>query len=188
MTSKMTEIANDIGRAIWRYYDEDYLEPLFSSPFVTIEDVILQVLVVCSRYAFLKNAEKHPIMFYLRQDGKDEDDRARKEIERTIKYTDKRFDILEKRLDHDVDRPKLEKVKESNRYPSYEFSEFQYWEACNIHDMDIVKAIVERRLPSSKKVSVDRFLEMVDQYDQEVTLWSSLFGKDEGHSLCGAAA
>ena len=179
----MIMLADDIGRAIWKYYDNNYLRMLFSSSCIVIEDIIIQVLVICSRYAYLKNAEKHPIMYYIRRDGKDEDERTRKEIERTITYTEKHFDILEQRTDYGIDRPVLEKVKEYNRYPSYSISEFQYWEACNIHDMSLVKAIVERRLPSSKKISVDRFIEIANSYDQEITKWSMEFGKDEESTI-----
>ena len=43
-----------------------------------------------------------------------------------------------------------------------------YYEHQNIHDIEIIKAIVEKRICSSKKVSNARFKEMFEQYDKMI--------------------
>ena len=72
--------------------------------------------------------------------------------------------------------PEMNITKKPGRYPEYEFSAFQYWEDRNIHDMKLVKAIIERRIPSSKKVSIDRFVEFAEEYDDAVKAQKDKFG------------
>ena len=50
----------------------------------------------------------------------------------------------------------------------YRFTEMNYSEHQNIHDLEIIKAIVENRIISSKKVSNKRFMKMFEQYDRMV--------------------
>lgn len=153
----MAAVANEIGNSICKYYNEDYLELLFENHQIVIEDVIFQILVECCRYAYLSNSEKHPIAFYIERDGLEQEP-ERKTIKRIIDYVNAKYDIEEKRIKESINeqilKPKdteLVKIK-NNRYPEYQLSEFAYWELKNIHDMDLVKAIVERRIGSLKKL------------------------------------
>lgn len=50
----------------------------------------------------------------------------------------------------------------------YRITEMNYFEHQNIHDLEIIKAIVEKRIGSSKKVSNSRFKEMFEQYDKMI--------------------
>ena len=136
LTPKMRKIADDIGNIIYEYYEQEYLEVLFSSG-ITIEDVIFQVLVFCSRYAYLVNAKKHPLSYYIEQEGL-ESELARKERERTIKYIKEKFKLLHARdmqaIGDTFSSPELEFVQKNNPYSGYAFSAYQYWENKNIHD------------------------------------------------------
>lgn len=178
----MIAVANEIGNSICKYYDEDYLELLFEDNQIAIEDVIFQILVECCRYAYLSNSEKHPIMFYIERD-KLEQETGRKTIKRIIDYVNTKYDVEEKRIKESIGeqilKPKdTEPIKtKNNRYPEYQLSEFAYWELRNIHDMGLVKAIVERRIGSSKKVTVDHFLEMTKQYDDVIKSYKEKFLK-----------
>lgn len=178
LTPKMHKIADDIGQVICDHYDNEYLSVLFSSGF-RIEDIIIQVLVLCCRYAYLTTAEKHPLKYYIDQDNLDLE-LARKELKRVFDYVNEKFHLesirLMQTLGDSFPRPEMNLTKKPGRYPEYEFSAFQYWEGRNIHDMGLVKAIIERRIPSSKKVSVDRFLEFSDDYDNAVKAQKELFG------------
>ena len=200
MNQKMTAVANEIGNSICKYYDEDYLELLFEDNQIAIEDVIFQILVECCRYAYLSNSEKHPITFYIERD-KLEQETGRKTIKRIIDYVNTKYDVYEatnmsivkfrefiddlklsemqKMIGEQILKPKdTEPIKtKNNRYPEYQLSEFAYWELRNIHDMGLVKAIVERRIGSSKKVTVDRFLEMTKQYDDVIKSYKEKFLK-----------
>ncbi len=50
----------------------------------------------------------------------------------------------------------------------YRFTEMNYFEHQNIYDLEVIKAIVEKRIGSSKKVSNPRFEEMFEQYDNMI--------------------
>ena len=178
LTPKMHKIADNIGNDICNHYNEDYLAVLFSSGF-NIEDIILQVLVLCCRYAYMTTAEKHPLKHYIDQDGL-ELELARKELKRVFDYVNEKYHLesvhLMQTLGDNFPRPEMNLIKKPGRYPEYEFSAFQYWEGRNIHDMGLVKAIIERRISSSKKVSVDRFLELAKEYDNTVNAQKDKFG------------
>ncbi len=180
LTQKMKKVADDIGEVILKYYDRDYLTILFSSG-ITINDVIFQVLINCCRYAFLTNLEKRPLSNYYEK-GKNESDAARKTLERTIKYSDDKFDKLESHYKESLGttflRPNNNLVKQKQSFPAYEFSKFQYWELENIHDMGLVKAIIEKRISSSHKIKNERFIEIADEYDWFVEGEKAKFGKD----------
>lgn len=168
MNEKMASIANEIGRCIYQYYNSDYLEVLFGCG-ISIEDVIFQILIECSRYAYLINVEKHSLKYYIEKDGL-ELEPARKRLKRIIDYINT-YKIIENRMYSDNINIELLNSytkpikKEKNHYPSYELSDFQYWELKNIYTMDLVKAIIEKRIGSSKKIPEKRFIKMADQYD-----------------------
>ncbi len=52
-----------------------------------------------------------------------------------------------------------------NRIKGYRITSMNYFEHQNIHNLEIIKAIVEKRIVSSKKVSNTRFQEIFEQYD-----------------------
>lgn len=170
MTPKMTDVANDLGNWILQNYNKDYLDDVLIGG-IALDDVIFQILVECCRYAYLSNSEKHPWKYYIEQEGL-ELELARKNLKRTLDYVDDKFDLLQEAArgssEMEILRPKHDLQKIKGRYPSYEITAFQYWELNNIHDMGLVKAIVERRLPYSKKVSSDKFIYFSDDYDATI--------------------
>ena len=181
----MQRIADDIGTIITNNFDTEYLDILFSSGIV-IEDIIFQVLILCCRYAYLVNLEKHPISYYIEQDGL-EYDPARKEHERIIKYVLEKVTlsnkITEQNIGDSFSNPDISLIKKSNRYPEYAFSRFQYWESKNIHDMKLVKSIVDRRISSSKKVSNSRFIAIAEEYDSLIASMKEEFGKSPDRTV-----
>lgn len=144
------------------------------------------MLILCCRYAYLVNAEKHPISYYIKQDDL-EYDLARKEHERTIKYFLEKEHLANERLKQNIgdsfNSSDISLVKKGNRYPEYSISQFQYWEIKNIHDMELVKSIVERRISSSKKVPNSRFLSIAEEYDSAIALMKEEFGKSSERTV-----
>ena len=179
LTPKMHKIADAIGNVIYDNYAQDYLTLLFSNGIV-IEDIIFQVLVLSCRYAYLSTAEKHPLKYYIDKDGLDLET-TRKELKRVFDYVNEKYHLesvrLMQTLGDNFPRPEMNLTKKAGRYPEYEFSAFQYWEGRNIHDMRLVKAIIERRVSSSKKVSIDRFLEFAQEYDTDIKKQKEIFGR-----------
>lgn len=180
LTPKMHKIADSIGEFILTHYEQEHLETMFSFG-LTIEDVIFQVLVICSRYAFLINSDKHPLSYFIETTGKDSE-LARKEHGRIIKYVDDKNNIIDECLKRNIgdtfQRPDTTLVKKANRFPEHEFTEFQYWEINNIHDIELIKSVVERRIPYSKKVPIEKFKIISEQYDNTVETMKANFGKN----------
>ena len=56
----------------------------------------------------------------------------------------------------------------TKRLKGHHITEMNYFEHQNIHNLEIIKAIVERRIVSAKKISNERFQEMLEQYDRFV--------------------
>lgn len=50
----------------------------------------------------------------------------------------------------------------------YRFTEMNFFEHQNIHDLEVIKAVVEKRIGSSKKVPNSRFEDMFEQYDNMI--------------------
>jgi len=159
-----------IGRWICKHANEDYLENLFTGGLV-IEDVIFQILIECSRYAYLVNSEKHPWAYYIEQDRL-ELELARKNLKRVLEYSEEKHELEQKAVKagtgYEIRKPEHNLSLKKGRFPSYEISRFQYWELNNIHDMKLVKSIVERRIVSSKKISNSEFRSNAEQYDKIV--------------------
>ena len=180
LTPKMHKIANDIGQIIYEHYDQNYLEKLFSFG-ISVEEIIIQVLVICCRNAYLVNSEKHPLSYYIKQENH-EFDLARKEHERILKYIKVKDRLLNDCIEQNIgDRfpsPELEFVQKNNQFSGYAFSAFQYWENKNIHDMKLVKSIVERRIVNSNSVTNSDFITLSKEYDDAVSAMKSLFGRD----------
>ncbi len=103
---------------------------------------------------FLKNPDddsermlQQRIMKYVKKYKKQEIDFEKDQISSNNRYTDEIMDSIDKRLE------------------GHHITEMNFYENQNIHDLEIVKSIVERRIVSSKKVSNTRFREMFEQYD-----------------------
>ena len=75
-----------------------------------------------------------------------------------------------------IKKPDMDLVKRENRFPSHDFSDFQHWEIRKIHDMESEKSIIERRIPSSKKVPNARFIEIANKFDTAIETIISDFG------------
>lgn len=66
------------------------------------------------------------------------------------KYSNMDMDTMEKKLS------------------GYRLTEMNFFEHQNIHDLELIKAVVEKRIVSAKKISNDRFIHIFQQYDSFV--------------------
>ena len=53
----------------------------------------------------------------------------------------------------------------NNRIEGYEIPEMEFFELTTVHDLKLVKAISEKRIFSSKKISSDEFIRIIEDYD-----------------------
>jgi len=89
--------------------------------------------------------------------------------QRTIKYVNERRKILYNPYDeiglsiNGLKSPKIVDMK--SKLAGYKPNAFQFWEINNLHDMQIVKAIVDRRI-SKKNFSTAKFIDYATEYDK----------------------
>ena len=110
-------------------------------------------------------------MYPLRHFLGNADDSERMLQSRVVKYAMKyKKQELEQYPDipvnHKFDNIDMETIEQ--KLNGYRFTEMNYYENQNIHDLDVIKAIVEKRIGSSKKIPNSRFEEMFEQYDKVV--------------------
>ena len=101
----------------------------------------------------------------------DADDSERMLQSRIVQYVLK---YKRKELERDSDLPPEHKYANidmdtiEQKLKGYRFTEMNYFEHQNIHDLEVIKAIVEKRICSAKKVPNPRFEDMFEQYDNMV--------------------
>lgn len=145
LTEKMKEVSKKIAGTIIQVFPRQYLINLFSSG-ITLEDLTNQILVECCKCAYDQTQEKHSLDYYLGGAAKAEDN-DRMMHQRTIDYIREKKSIYYQTLGLDVKDLFLEKKKTmKTKLEGHKFTAFQFWEICNIHDMQLVKAITERRI------------------------------------------
>lgn len=90
------------------------------------------------------------IMQYVLKYKKQEIERRNIDIDPNHKFADTNMNAIDKKL------------------KGHRLTEMNFFEHQNIHNLDVIKAIVERRIVSSKKISNKRFQDMFEQYDEFV--------------------
>ena len=168
MNENMHAVAVAIEKVITQTFPTEYLMFVFNGK-LTLHDIIGQVLVECCKYAYDNTAEKHSLNYHLKStDLLLDKDSERMILQRTMSYIQER-----RMIQHDMLRnrgisvegliaPDMENIKD--RLAGYQLNDFQYWEINNVHNMRLVKAIVERRLPK-KNFNTEMFKECADEYD-----------------------
>ena len=124
------------------------------------------IVVEFIKYSYDYEDPEYPIRHFIN----DLDDSERMLQSRIMKYVldHKKRDVAikggpisEDYKFEDVDMSEIE-----NRLKGRRLTEMNFFEHQNIHNLDFIKALAERRLVSSKKISNTRFQEIFDQYDE----------------------
>ena len=172
----MIQMWKDLMATMFSCIDEKLVDFVFVGGgyrLLTPESFIEHMLLEFCKYSYYKKAPKHPLRYYIPYDFTDNNDRMT--YSRTFKYIqkykDRNYSTLEK-LSEDPEKYSVLKAKPMNtiseRIEGYEISEMDFFEANTIHDMELVKAIAENRIYSTKKTSNTRFIEMFATYDEWV--------------------
>ena len=170
----MHRVAKTIEEVITQIFPADYLTVVFDDNRIRIEDIIGQILVECCKFAYDSTEETHSLHFFLKQQydhQKTSEDSIRMTHKRTVDYIQERRTILYNDLSNNgiiIDgllSPNMDNI--SQRLEGYKFNSFQFWEICNVHDMRLVKAIVDRRI-SKKNFNGNMFKEYFTEYDNFV--------------------
>ena len=149
-------------------YPKDYLNIVFGDRIIK-EDLILQIMLECCKYAYDSTAEKHSIRYYCKNVEKNEEDYFRMNLQRTIRkiygYREKEYEY--KKIHAEVDIPELlppDMCSINNKMAGYKLNEFQYWEINDVHDNKFVDDIVSGRI-LNKNYKNDLFREYAKEYD-----------------------
>ncbi len=177
MTDKMQDLYMDIVEALRQMpperkvfifgidEDEDLDWIMAVANYITLEFI---------KYSYDYNDPVYPLRHFL--DNNDDSERMLQS--RIVKYVLK---YKKKELERAPNLPPYHKYSDidmdnmEQKLKGYRFTEMNYFEHQNIHDLEIIKAIVEKRIVSSKKVSNQHFEEMFEQYDkmvEELMKWS----------------
>ena len=168
LNEKMRAVADAIEEVIIYTLPVEYQLFVFEGK-ITLEDIISQVLVECSKYAYDNTAEKHSLNYYLKNvDMIDTEESKRMIFKRTMDYIQERRTIqYETFLNRGVSLDGLKAPNMNNiedRLAGHSLNYFQFWEINNVHNMQLVKAIVERRI-SKKNFTNDMFRDYATEYD-----------------------
>ena len=119
------------------------------------------------KYSYDYSDPEYPLRYFLGE----ADDSERMLQSRIVQYVLK---YKKRELERDPDIPPDHKFSNidmdtiEQKIKGYRFTEMNYFEHQNIHDLEIIKSIVENRISSSKKVPNPRFVEMFGQYDNMI--------------------
>ncbi|MBR2805009.1 MAG: hypothetical protein IKE20_07745 [Eggerthellaceae bacterium] len=152
-----------------------------------VYDLAKEVMSVCCRDAYHFQAAKHSLRHYLEDEGfgKESDHwhAARMRSQRTLNYINERRAITavhHKGAGHCADGlepPPMDEI--ADKLDGYKLDAFQFWEIGNVHDMRLVKAIVDRRF-SRKNYSADDIARDFAEYDQVIEEKKAVWNEAKG--------
>lgn len=119
------------------------------------------------KYSYDYSDPEYPLSHFLG----DADDSERMLQSRIVQYVRKyKKQELERNPDFPPDHKfaNMDMDNIEQKLKGHRFTEMNFFEHQNIHDIEVIKAIVEKRICSSKKVSNQRFEEMFEQYDHMI--------------------
>lgn len=171
LNKRMQKIKRTIKDVIQECYPLAYLEYVFSSK-ITLDDIAMQVLMECCKYAYDYTAEKHSLRHYIRVNGLDADS-DRMVLQRTVQkinmFRQAEYDIRKKQTGMEIEglQPKSMESMD-DKLSGYEFNEFQFWEINDVHDLKLVDDIICGKI-FKKNYSKDTFKEVAAEYDETVS-------------------
>lgn len=184
LTRKMNEVAQVIFRQIIKVFPKEYLRHTFSGK-ITINDVILQILVECCKYSYDNTLEKHSLDYYIRGSSFS-DDSERMMHQRTMNYIRDKKAVQNQLLESEgwyVDGlvpEKMESIKD--KLKGHSINSFQFWEICNVHDVRLVKAVVDKRIGKDNFTSKN-MQELSEEYDSVLAKFQTDWNKNSTNGL-----
>lgn len=166
-----TEIIQNAGNAIAQFLFDSlpagYLQSVFSSV-LDIDDFVDQVILECIKSAYDSTREKHSVRFYLNKLNEYTDD-VRMRYSRLLAISNeyKRKELAFFGVSEEPSYPP--NMKEiTDRLDGYQLSEMNFFEITNIGELELIKAIINHRLGSAKKISNEKFRDIAFQFDKFV--------------------
>lgn len=119
------------------------------------------------KYAFDYDDPEYSLRHFWKEKNDTDDERMRQSriIEHVLKYKKREIDLFGAEVPPNQKFANVSMDDIESKLKGYRFTEMNYFEHQNIHDLDIIKAIYLNRIGSAKKISNARFQEIFDQYD-----------------------
>lgn len=177
MTDKMGFIYSCILQSLDEVFGEEYIDSLFDNDYpVDILDVADAIMIELIKNAYFQNAEKHSVQHHIGIiDYEPLFDSIRMKYSRLESYVQKYRDLeFEGMRDFGIDEKDLKPLKATpmnnmtEKLEGHKITEMGFFERNNIHDLHIIKSIVERRIVDSKKISNNTFISDAEEYDKWV--------------------
>lgn len=122
------------------------------------------------KYAYDYDDPEYSLRYFRKGENDTDDERMRQSriTEFVLKYKKREIDLsgVELPPDHKFANVSMHDIE--SRIKGHRITEMNYFEHQNIHDLEIIKAIVQNRIGYAKKISNTRFIEIFDQYDEFV--------------------
>ena len=177
MNEKISKIGSAITKFLFDMYSFEYIQSVFSGK-LDVDDFVDQVILECIKNAFDNTQEMHSLRYFLKKNGYDDniDTDVRMRYSRLMALVNeekkKETEHLKSYgIDIEDDEMALEMNNIADRLDGYKLSEMNFFEITNIGEIDLIKAIIHHRIPSSKKISNSRFIDIAKQYDKLVLSW-----------------
>ena len=170
MTTKMQMLYKDIivslgtlppGKKIYIFGDDDNddMEWVIAvANYITLEFI---------KYSYDYSDPVYSLRHFLGDADDSEKMRQSRIVQYVLKYKRKELE-RDPNLPPDHKYANIDMDTIEQKLKGYRFTEMNYFEHQNIHDLEVIKAIVEKRIGSAKKVPNSRFEDMFEQYDNMV--------------------
>ncbi len=140
------------------------------------------VLFFFLRTAYMNNMESASLRTYLRRQNAEDDERVR--MERIMRYAQhymnihyeflmNEFEIKEERL-LSADMSKMK-----NKLSGYKITPLQFAELVIMSNLPLLKAITSKRICSAKKISNEKFIYLMEEYDNFIDGLQKKINEDE---------
>ena len=118
------------------------------------------------KYSFDKDDPEYSIRHYLGAEADDSERMMQSRIAQYVaNYKKRSIQQWDPEIPADHKFASLDMTGIEQKLKGYRLTEMNFFEHQVIHDIDIIKAVVEKRIGSAKKISNSRFVEIFTQYD-----------------------
>jgi len=173
LTDKMEYLLKEIIASLGQLPEEQRVFLFGPSDAEDMERVLgtaCYIALECIKYAFDFGDSEYSLRHF-RKGGNDTDDERMRQsriTEFVLKYKRREIDLsgVELSPDHKYANISMDDIE--SKLKGYRLTEMNYYEHQNIHDLEIIKAIVQNRIGYAKKISNMRFVEFFEKYDEFV--------------------
>ena len=163
-------VATTIITTILKYFPEKYIEIIFGG-MLSINDVVDMIILDIIKELYDMKEEKHSLRYFLKKKGiKTEDSIMRYSRIQSFIMQHRKQEYNNRSKEHNVTREMESLIPPDmtdmdNKLKGYKITEMNFFEITTILENEFTKALTEKRLIDSKKISNTAFKRIVAEYD-----------------------